>query len=197
MQIFYRCLLIIGGFLFGSVMFCELIPKKLFKKDIFELSTDSNPGAFNVFKYCGKKLGIPCLVLDLMKGFVPALLASLFMKTEPVVFPLAMTAPVLGHAIGLFNRFHGGKCVAVSFGVLLGITPVAWFAVITLAALYVFYSTIIKINPGSMRSIFVYVQFMIIVCTLCCAMKMYSVAIGCAAVALLPIVKFAFFRKTR
>ena len=38
MQIFYWFLIIVGGFLSGGVMFCEIIPKKFFKSDICEIS---------------------------------------------------------------------------------------------------------------------------------------------------------------
>ena len=52
MEILYWFLLISGGFLLGSIMFCELIPKIVLKKDIYKISVDNNPGAFNAIKHC-------------------------------------------------------------------------------------------------------------------------------------------------
>ena len=170
-------------------MFCRIIPKLFLHKDICEISDDHNPGAFNVIKHCGKGVGILCLLLDVLKGFIPVLLASLFMDTTCWAFALVMAAPVLGHAVGMFNRFHGGKCIAVSFGVMFGILPATWIGIVVLAALYILFSTAIKINPNSKRSVIVYSLFGAIGCVLCAVYGMPSVAFGCLTVAVIAIVK--------
>lgn len=190
MDILYWNLFIAVGFLLGSIMFCEFIPKKLSHKDIYKISVDNNPGAFNVFKHCGKKIGIPCLLLDMLKGFIPVFLASIVMDTENILFSFVMVAPVLGHAIGLFNRFHGGKCIATSFGVLLGLIPVTWIPVVTLAVFYILFSTVVKIKNASIRSVVVYALFAAVMCTVLGILRMPSCSIGCGFISLLPIVKF-------
>lgn len=192
MEILYWVLLIFGGFLLGSIMFSELIPKKILHKDICGISVDNNPGAFNVFKHCGKKLGIPCLLLDGFKGLIPVLCASLLMGKDSTAFSFVLIAPVLGHAVGLFNKFHGGKCITVSFGVMLGLIPVTWIPIVTLAVLYILFSTVIKIRPASIRSLVVYVLFAIIVCPVLGVLRLFFVMLGCGIVALLPIIKFIF-----
>lgn len=190
MQYLYWMLLIVGGFLFGSIMFCEIIPKKVLHKDICEISVDNNPGAFNVFKHCGKKIGIPCLLLDVLKGIIPVLLASLLMDTHSIAFSFVLVAPALGHAVGLFNQFHGGKCIAVSFGIMLGLLPVTYKPLVTLIALYVLFSTVIKIKNAAIRSIIVYVVFAVVICTVLGMSGNIYAAVGCGLLALLPIVKF-------
>ena len=192
MEILYWCLLIFGGFILGSIMFCELIPKKILRKDICEISVDHNPGAFNVFKHCGMKTGILCLLLDGFKGLIPVLLASLFMNSNNIAFSFVLIAPVLGHAVGLFNKFHGGKCITVSFGVMLGLIPVTWIAIAALATLYILFSTLIKIKPASKRSLVVYALFTVIVCPVLGVLKLFFAMLGCGVVALLPIFKFIF-----
>lgn len=192
MKILYWILLIAGGFLLGGVMFCELIPKKLLNKDICEISVDNNPGAFNVFKHCGKKIGIPCLLLDLFKGVIPVLLAALLLNANCIAFVFVTAAPVFGHAIGLFNRFRGGKCITTSFGVMLGLLPVTWIGIVTLAALYILFSTIIKIRNAGVRSIVVFVLFATITCTVLAFTEKPYAAASCGAVALFPILKFFF-----
>ena len=192
MEIFYWILLIFGGFLLGSIMFCELIPKKLFKKSICEISVDNNPGAFNVFKHCGIKTGIPCMCLDILKGLIPVLIASCLMNVNSFAFSLVLVAPVLGHAVGLFNKFHGGKCVAVSFGVMFGLIPVTRIGIVTLAVLYILFSTLLRIRSASRRSLVVYALFAIMVCPVLCVLKLPFVSIGCGTVAFIPVFKFIF-----
>lgn len=195
MEIFYWLLLIVGGFLLGSVMFCELIPKTFLHKSIYEISIDNNSGAFNVFKHCGKKIGILCLFLDVIKGFIPVILASLFMNAKIIAFPFVMVAPALGHAIGLFNHFHGGKCIAVSFGIMFGLIPVTWVGIVVLATLYILFSTVAKIKNAAKRSVVVYALFATIVCITLGVLDLIYAAIGCALLAIIPIVKFVFTKK--
>lgn len=192
MNALYWVIVVAGGFLLGSVMFCELIPKRFAGKDIYEISADNNPGAFNAFKHCGARVGIPCLLLDVAKGFIPVFTASMLLDCNGIAFSLAMAAPVLGHAVGLFNKLHGGKCIAVSFGVFLGIIPVSYISIVVLAGLYIFFSCVIKINPASTRSVIVYVLFAIISCTALGFMNLLYAAIGCGLVASQPVVKFLF-----
>ena len=182
-------LLISGGFLSGSILFSKIIPKLLLHKDICEISDDGNPGAFNAFTHCGKGVGMLCLLLDILKGFIPVFLASMLMRTDGVLFTLAMIAPVLGHATGLFNRFHGGKCIAVSFGVMAGIIPVTWIGFAILAALYILFSTVIKINPNRLRSIIVYALFAVISSTVLSVIGLNAVAAGCGLIGMIAIVK--------
>lgn len=195
MSILYWTLLITEGFLCGGIMFSELVPKKILCKDIYEISVDNNSGAFNVFKHCGKKVGLICLFLDVLKGFIPVLLASLFMDVNNIAFAFVMVAPALGHAIGLFNRFHGGKCVATSFGIMLGLIPVTWIGLAALAGLYIIFSTVARINNGGVRSVVVYAVFAVVTGTALCVLNKVCAAIGCVTVAILPIIKFLFSKK--
>ena len=170
-------------------MFCRLIPALSMHKDICELSDDGNPGAFNVFTHCGKKLGVICLLADVLKGFVPVFTATFFLDTGIYLFALVIAAPVLGHAVGMFNRFHGGKCIAASFGVMAGVIPVTCLGIILLAALYVFFSGIVRIKPNRICSIVVYALFLVTTAVLLSLSGYYSVALGCGFVSLTAIVK--------
>lgn len=147
-----------GGFFLGSVMFSRLLPLWLRKTDVCAESRDRNPGAANVFIHCGWPLGLLCLALDLFKGFLPVFLAVRLGMFGEWYFAVIAAAPVLGHAVAPFNGFHGGKCIAAAFGVLLGMlgrTPV----VLLLAGLYILFSTLLKISPVRRRSILVFTLF--------------------------------------
>ena len=113
--------LIAGGFLLGGVMFSRALPKLLTGKDVCALRADKNPGAANVFAVCGVPMGLLCLALDMLKAYLPVSLAARYLDTQSVWFALAIAAPVLGHAVGVFNGFHGGKCIASAFGAMLAL----------------------------------------------------------------------------
>ena len=78
------------------------------------------------------------MVLDTLKGFVPALLATIF--AGPLAGVIAGGAAMLGHWRPLFMKFQrGGKVVATSGGAFLGVAPlvggiaaVVWIAVFAL-----------------------------------------------------------------
>ena len=165
MELLYWTLLIVGGFLFGSVMFSQWIPKLLLKKDIYKLSVDNNPGGFNACKHCGLPIGVLCIFLDGFKGLVPVLIASLTMDASNFAFVLVMLAPMLGHAIGMFNHFHGGKCISTSFGIMLGLIPVTYIPIIILFTLFVLFTALRIIKNGAKRSVVVYILFLIAACT--------------------------------
>lgn len=192
MEIPYRILLTVGGFLLGGVMFSQSIPKLRTGKDVCAISVDGNPGAFNAFKHCGKKIGALCLFLDILKGFLPVFIASLLLSPRDITFAFVMFAPVLGHATGIFNRFRGGKCISVSFGVTIGLLPVTAVPFTTLAGLYILLSTVLKIKNAAKRSVAVYALFAVISCTVLCITGLIYIAIGCAMTAALPIIKFLF-----
>ena len=69
-------LLIVSGFFSGGVMYSRILPKLFLKKDICSNSPDKNPGASNVFVSCGVTLGMLCLLMDMLKGFVPVYFAG-------------------------------------------------------------------------------------------------------------------------
>ena len=122
-EIFLWCALIIGGFLCGSIMFSRLLPLLIAGKDVSAESSDRNPGAANAFSACGVAIGMLCLLLDMLKGFLPVLLGRLLLNTNDLLFAAVIVAPVLGHAIAPLNRFHGGKCIATAFGVTIALMP--------------------------------------------------------------------------
>lgn len=179
---------IAGGFLLGSILFSKTIPKLAVGKNICELGSDGNPGAANVFMKCGKKLGAICLAADMLKGFLPVFIAALILNTDNILFMLVMTSPVLGHALGIFNKFHGGKCIATSFGVLIGILPITRIGFL-LAAVYILFSTLIKIKPNSRRSILSFGIFAVGSLIILYFQNKYSIAFGCIAMSAIAILK--------
>jgi glycerol-3-phosphate acyltransferase PlsY len=95
-----------------------------------------NIGATNVLRVMGKKWGYLVFALDTMKGFVAVRLAF---EVALALAPLATQreiigiagglACILGHTFPVWLGFRGGKGVATSAGVLLGLMPVAVISV--------------------------------------------------------------------
>ena len=115
-------LVVLGGYLLGSMPFGYWVVW-LFKGEDVRRAGSGNIGATNVWRTYGKTYGIPIVVLDVAKGFVPALVGTLLVGELTGV--LAGGAAMLGHWRPLFLRFQkGGKTVATGGGAFLGVAPV-------------------------------------------------------------------------
>ena len=81
-----------------------------------------NIGATNVWRTYGRRYGAPVVLLDTLKGFVPAFLAAHFVSDLAGV--IAGAAAMAGHWRPLFLRFEkGGKTVATAGGAFFGVAP--------------------------------------------------------------------------
>jgi glycerol-3-phosphate acyltransferase PlsY len=114
-------LVVLGGYLLGSMPFGYWLVRLLRHEDVRTVGS-GNIGATNVWRTYGKAYGIPIVVLDVAKGFVPALVGTLLVGE--LVGALAGGAAMLGHWRPLFLRFaRGGKTVATAGGTFFGIAP--------------------------------------------------------------------------
>ena len=151
----YYILFIAAGYLSGSVLYGYIFPKIIKGVNVFEVSPDGNAGTTNAFKYGGFWCGVLALAGDLLKGFIPVLVASKFIRPDDYLFVPILLAPVFGHAFPAFFKKKGGKCIAVSFGVLFA-TPAHIGAGAALAVAYVFFSTVVVFDPHSLRTVVTY-----------------------------------------
>lgn len=120
------------GFFLGSIPFSLLIGKMLANTDIRTLG-DGNPGGTNAFKAGGPKAGIPSILLDILKGFLPVYLAQKYGLAGWNLVPVCL-APVLGHAFSPFLRFHGGKALGATGGVWVALLGLWAFPIFGLLA---------------------------------------------------------------
>lgn len=116
-----------------------------------------NIGATNVIRVMGKGIGIPVFILDLLKGWLPVWLAKAWLVTLPEGAALVSTgavvtglAAVLGHMFTFWLGFKGGKGVATTTGVLLGIAPIAMLG--GLAVWLAFFFTTRYVSLASMMA---------------------------------------------
>lgn len=148
---------IIMGYIMGSILFAQVF-SKMFNKDILHKSKDGNPGTANAFMYGGFWCGILTLFFELFKGIVPVYLylrGVNIQSVSTVALAFVIAAPVIGHIYPLFNRFHGGKGIAVTFGVLLGLVPI-WSPVLLLAFFFIFFSLVVRVSPHIHRTVITY-----------------------------------------
>lgn len=120
--------LIVLAYLLGAVPFGFLIAKA-HGKDLRTIGS-GNIGATNTVRALGKKWGIFCFVLDVLKGLIPMLLVPIFglvnHTSEPgelALWLLVGCAAVLGHIFPVYLKFKGGKGAATSLGIVLGLWP--------------------------------------------------------------------------
>ena len=112
---------IIGAYLIGGIPFGFLIGK-MRGVDVRTVGS-KNIGATNVFRTVGKKWGLIAFACDVLKGFIPTLLASSLIP-HPSSLPLCVgVACVVGHMLTPYMKFKGGKGVATAFGMMLGLVP--------------------------------------------------------------------------
>ena len=154
----YYIIFIVAGYLLGSILFAPIFGYLLKEKDITSGTKDHNPGTANAFMQGGILCGILTLLGDLGKGFLPVCLCLHFADKEisSVGLALVMLAPVLGHTVPIYHKFHGGKGIATTFGCLLGYAPNLIPALI-LAIFFILFSLVIRITPHFHRTIGTYI----------------------------------------
>jgi glycerol-3-phosphate acyltransferase PlsY len=122
---------VVLGYLIGSVPTAFWFGKWFHGIDIREHGS-KNSGATNTFRVLGKKTGWSVLLIDISKGLLSSLLPLFFteyfsgFKDEQLILQLCSSfSAVLGHVFPIFASFRGGKGVATSLGIVLGINPIA------------------------------------------------------------------------
>jgi glycerol-3-phosphate acyltransferase PlsY len=118
--------LVVLGYLLGSCPWGYWVVRLVRHQDIRKVGS-GNIGATNVWRTYGRWLGAPVVLLDVLKGFVPALLGMLYVSPHHLSGIVAGAAAMLGHWRPLFLRFErGGKMVATCGGVFFGVA--VWVA---------------------------------------------------------------------
>lgn len=118
------------AYLLGSIPTAVWVGRAKYGIDVREHGS-KNAGATNTFRVLGKKAGITVLSIDVLKGFIATFLPYLFNVGEwqsdelITVQILASLMAVVGHVFPVFASFRGGKGVATSLGVIIGLHPPA------------------------------------------------------------------------
>jgi glycerol-3-phosphate acyltransferase PlsY len=138
-------ILIVGGYLAGSMPFGYWVVRMLKHVDIRTVGS-GNIGATNVWRTYGRWYGVPVVLLDVLKGFAPALVGTLWISHWAGV--IAGAAAMVGHWRPLFLRFaKGGKMVATCGGAFFGL---AWL--VALIGLAVWLLVFVTLRYASLAS---------------------------------------------
>lgn len=145
--------LLILSYFIGSIPVGMLVAKA---KGIDIMKEGSgNVGATNIARVLGKKAGALCLILDVLKGLVPALV---FSKIVSLPF-LGLTSSrweefglicggmaMVGHMFSPFLKFKGGKGIATGLGMLVGSAPPVGLSVFVAFAVTFAFSRIVSLS---------------------------------------------------
>lgn len=83
-----------------------------------------NLGGTNAYRVMGASAGVPVVLVDVLKGFVPAYFFPVWDGTAAGNLSLVYgLAAIAGHVWSVFVRFRGGKGVATGAGVLVALAP--------------------------------------------------------------------------
>ena len=127
-------ILIIFAYLLGSASSAILLCRLYYNVDI-RLLGSKNPGASNVQREFGWKMGLAVFIIDALKGAAAVSLAYLteLPSTDERFVSLQLLlglAVMLGHIFPIFFKFKGGKGVSVLVGILAAMHP--WAMIICL-----------------------------------------------------------------
>ncbi len=118
------------AYLLGSIPTAVWVGKAKYGVDVREHGS-KNAGATNTFRVLGKKPGIVVLSIDILKGMVAVMLpyfagVGAWYSEELINVKLVCALlAVIGHVLPVFAGFKGGKGVATSLGVIIGVHPAA------------------------------------------------------------------------
>lgn len=145
---------VVGATPFGVIL------ARLHRVDL-RRSGSGNVGATNVGRVLGRTWGYVCFALDVLKGLLPVAVVGAIVRpgsgqvptvADQAAWLAAGLSAVLGHVFSFYLGFRGGKGVATSLGVVLGIYPyftaaglaaLGLWVVVTLASRYVSVGSIV------------------------------------------------------
>lgn len=189
-------ILITLSYLLGSVPFAVIIARA-HGKDLRKTGS-GNIGATNLARATGKKWGYICFLLDMTKGLLPAFLATSILVTQQTPLNISMAiavaaAAVIGHIFPIYLGFKGGKGVATSFGVALGLWP--WFTVCAAIAVAIWAAVVIIWKYISLGSIIAALAFPLVLTAIVLAVdswqfqNLWPLFIAAAAIPVLVIIR--------
>jgi glycerol-3-phosphate acyltransferase PlsY len=108
------------AYLLGSVN-TAIIVCQLLKLPDPRTEGSNNPGATNVLRIAGRNMALVVLAADVLKGFLPVVIASV-LGVQGFGLGIVALAATLGHVFPAFYGFQGGKGVATALGGILGLS---------------------------------------------------------------------------
>ncbi len=115
-----QVLILVGSYILGCIPF-GLIVGKLWRGVDIRNYGSGNIGATNVLRALGPGPAAIVFTLDVLKGLAPVLVAQMLFPSAAGIAVACGMISILGHSLSIFLRFRGGKGVATSLGVFIGL----------------------------------------------------------------------------
>ncbi len=156
---FVMIAVIVCAYFLGNVNF-SIIISNLKHRDVRKVGS-GNPGTMNMLRSFGVRLGALTLVLDAIKGVVPAVIGWLLLGADSplcggekfafgndeIGLYIGGLSAVIGHCFPVIYKFKGGKGVATTIGVALVANPI-----VTLISVFAAFLFLISIKIGALAS---------------------------------------------
>ncbi|MBU4313760.1 MAG: glycerol-3-phosphate 1-O-acyltransferase PlsY [Actinobacteria bacterium] len=120
-DLFYKIIFIIAAYLFGAFPTAYVI-HKIKKGDDIRKYGSGNVGGTNVTRTLGAGYGILTIIVDVIKGFTPILVLYFIYPQDLILLSIVSAAVILGHDFPAYIKFKGGKGIAASLGVVIGVS---------------------------------------------------------------------------
>jgi glycerol-3-phosphate acyltransferase PlsY len=143
------------AFLIGSIPTAYWYAKYFHKMDIRQHGS-GNIGATNSLRVLGKKAGALVLIIDLLKGLIPVLIAKKLGFDPEIVLTIGIFA-ILGHLFSPFVGFKGGKGIATAFGVIIGFSPLSALLCVAVFGLVFYFTRYVSL--GSILGVFTFLVY--------------------------------------
>ena len=114
------------SYLIGSIPTAYLFGRILKGIDIRKVGS-GNVGATNALRVLGRGPGITVLIIDILKGLIVVFFLGDYFKNKEILWQVENLRIIMGlccicgHNWTIFLQFKGGKGIAASLGVLLGL----------------------------------------------------------------------------
>ena len=148
-------IVILFSYLSGSIPFGLILTKIFGDQDIRNIGS-GNIGATNVLRTGNKFLATLTLALDILKGYIPVIIAQQYF---PGLIQLSCLLAFLGHVFPVWLKFKGGKGVATLVGMVLALFPTVFPFCLSVAALTIIltgYVSLASILASSSLPIFLF-----------------------------------------
>jgi len=130
------------SYFLGAIPFGYLIPRYRYRMDV-RTKGSGNVGATNVLRVVGVLPGIIVLVLDALKGYISVNLTQAF---SPQYIYLSGLMAIIGHCWPVYLKFKGGKGVATTIGVLLGLNFMYFIYLIVIFLIVFAFTRIVSLS---------------------------------------------------
>lgn len=134
---------LIIAYLLGSIPTGLWIGKYFYGKNLRDYGS-GNMGTTNTFRVLGPKAGSVTFMIDMLKGTLATVLPMIFgvSGVTPLLFGFFA---ILGHTFPIFAGFKGGKAVATSAGILLGLAPLFLVYLLIIFVIVLYLSSMISL----------------------------------------------------